>query len=188
MCFQIAETNIAVSVFNLEEMPEGYYQVFTKSNKNFKARIGISFKHHFVGQSTHLPSISIQMLYDTLLALNHMSITKLWLLLYIHQFRICWMFTWGLIPTWILWCPLFKPTLMGLIIQTMIVICYFAFPWIGTAWLVMSATCRQHAGDKAKCRLFLSRQANLGDTFLLCRNTFVRGSSRSSPAKYFFFF
>ena len=28
----------------------------------------------------------------------------------------------------------------------------------------MSATCRRHVADKAKCRLFSSRQANLGDT------------------------
>ncbi len=27
----------------------------------------------------------------------------------------------------------------------------------------MSATCRRHVGDKAKCRLFSSRQANFGD-------------------------
>jgi hypothetical protein len=30
-------------------------------------------------------------------------------------------------------------------------------------WLVMSATCWRHVGDKAKCRQFLPRQANFGD-------------------------
>ena len=31
--------------------------------------------------------------------------------------------------------------------------------------LVMSATCRQHVGDKAKCCLLLSRQGKFGDMF-----------------------
>jgi hypothetical protein len=57
MSFQIAKANIAVLVFNLAEMPEDYYQVFTKSNDNLKARIGIPFKNHSVGRSTHLTSI-----------------------------------------------------------------------------------------------------------------------------------
>jgi hypothetical protein len=30
-------------------------------------------------------------------------------------------------------------------------------------WLVMSATCRRHVGDMAKCRQILPRQANFGD-------------------------
>jgi hypothetical protein len=33
----------------------------------------------------------------------------------------------------------------------------------GGGKLEMSATCRRHVGDKAKCRLFSSRQANFGD-------------------------
>ena len=42
------------------------------------------------------------------------------------------------------------------------------------AWLVMSATCRRHVGDMAKCRLFSSRQGKFGNMwFLVCRHTFV---------------
>jgi hypothetical protein len=36
-------------------------------------------------------------------------------------------------------------------------------PVLILAWLEMLATCWQHVSDKAKCRQFLSRQANFGD-------------------------
>ena len=45
-------------------------------------------------------------------------------------------------------------------------------------WLEMSATCRRHGGDMAKCRQILPRQANFGDMVFSVSAHFCVGVSR----------